>query len=133
MSGAVREKKLNLLFTSAGRRSYLIRFFREALGGEGKIFAANSSPLSTALQEADEAVITPLIYDGSYIPFLLDYCRKHRIDALMSLFDVDLPVLAQHKEAFAAQGTRVLVSDPGFIGICNDKWKTFCFLKERLR
>ncbi len=123
-------KPINILFTSAGRRSYLIRFFREALDGCGKVFAANSSPLSTALEEADEGVVTPLIYDGAYIPFLLDYCREKKIDVLMSLFDIDLPVLARHKAEFEKIGTRVLVSDPDFVNICNDKWLTACFLKE---
>ena len=124
------KKSLHLLFTSAGRRSYLIRFFREALGGQGRIYATNSSRISTALEEADEGAVTPLIYDGGYIPFLLDYCREHEIDALLSLFDVDLPVLAAHKADFEKIGTRVLVSDPALVEICNDKWKTCQFLKE---
>ena len=124
------EKALNLLFTSAGRRSYLIRYFREALGGNGRVIASNSSPLSTALEEADEGVVSPLIYDSGYIPFLLKLCREKKIDALLSLFDVDLPVLAAHKADFAAVGTRVLISDPALIEICNDKWKTCLFLKE---
>lgn len=126
----MKQKPLRLLFTSAGRRAYLIRYFREALGENGRIFAANSSPISTALEAADEGVVTPLIYDDGYIPFLLDYCREKQIDALMSLFDVDLPVLAKHKAEFAAVGTRVLVSDPELVGVCNDKWLTYCFLQE---
>lgn len=124
------QKPLRLLFTSAGRRAYLIRYFQDALKGNGMVFAANSSPVSTALQAADKAIVTPLIYDEAYIPFLLRFCREQKIDALMSLFDIDLPVLAAHKAEFAEIGTRVLVSDPELIGICNDKWKTAQFLKE---
>jgi carbamoyl-phosphate synthase large subunit len=124
------QKPLRFLFTSAGRRAYLIRYFQEALKGNGRVYAANSSPVSTALEAADEGVVTPLIYDDGYIPFLLDYCRKHQIDALMSLFDIDLPVLARHKADFAAVGTRVLVSDPELVDVCNDKWKTCQFLRD---
>ena len=126
----MQQKPLRFLFTSAGRRAYLIRYFQEALKGNGKVFAANSSPVSTALQAADEGIVTPLIYDSAYIPFLLDFCREKKIDALMSLFDIDLPVLARHKKDFAAVGTRVLVSDPDLVDICNDKWKTCLFLKD---
>ena len=101
------QKPLRLLFTSAGRRAYLIRFFQDALKGNGMVFAANSSPVSTALQAADKAIVTPLIYDEAYIPFLLRFCREQKIDALMSLFDIDLPVLAAHKAEFAEKNRQM--------------------------
>ena len=34
---------MNILFTSGGRRSYLIKYFKEALGNQGEIHVANSS------------------------------------------------------------------------------------------
>ena len=118
---------MNILLTSAGRRSYLVNYFKEALNGEGLVHVANSSSLSTAFLYADKTVITPLIYDENYIPFLLDYCKENSIDALISLFDIDLMILAQHKEEFAQIGTRVLVATPESIDICNDKWNTYNF------
>lgn len=121
---------MNILFTSVGRRSYLIKYFKNALKGHGKIFAANSSNLSPAFLEADHTVVTPLIYDDSYISFLLQYCEYNKIDALISLFDIDLPILSQHKKEFEKIGTRVIVSRPEFIEVCNDKWKTYLFLKS---
>lgn len=123
-------ENLNLLFTSVGRRSYLVEYFRAALGGKGKIHVANSSDKSPAFLVADEAVVTPLIYDANYIPFLLDYCKKNEIHAIISLFDIDLPILSQNKEKFAEIGTKVIVSDPEVIHRCNDKWLTFCALNE---
>lgn len=121
---------MNLLLTSVGRRSYLVEYFKEALKGQGKVFVANSTALSPAFLVADESVIVPEIYDSQYIPFLLRYCAEKDIKAIISLFDIDLPILAQHKEDFEKIGTRVLVSDKDFIDICNDKWKTYQFLKE---
>ena len=121
---------MNLLFTSVGRRTYLIKYFRKALGKEGKIFAANSSALSPAFLEADESVVTPTIYDKEYIPFLLKYCKKNSITAIISLFDIDVPVLSNHKKDFEKIGTRVLVSNSEFVEICNDKLKTYNFLIE---
>lgn len=61
---------INILFTSAGRRSYLIQFFKEALDGTGLVHAANSEVLSPAFGVADKSVVSPLIYDVTYIPFL---------------------------------------------------------------
>lgn len=124
-------KNINLLFTSAGRRSYLIEYFRKSLSGSGKVHAANSSGISTALQAADQSVITPLIYDKNYIPFLLQYCRENQITAVIPLFDIDLPVLARHRKYFEEIGTRLIVANPEIVDICNDKWKTFHFLKEK--
>lgn len=122
---------MNLLFTSVGRRGYLIEYFRNALGEcGGKIHVMNSSPLSPVFSIADKATVSPLIYDKNYIPFLLKYCEENCIDALIPLFDIDLPVLSEHQDVFRQIGTRVIVSEPSVISICNDKWKTYAFLSE---
>lgn len=121
---------MNILLTSVGRRSYLVEYFKEALAGRGEVHVSNSSSLNPAFRCADHSVVTPLAYSKEYIPFLLDYCRQHRIVALLSLLDLDLPVLAAHREQFAAIGTRVLVSDAQVIATCNDKWRTYQFLQE---
>ncbi len=121
---------MNLLFTSVGRRTYLLRYFRKALESGDKIYAANSSALSPAFLEADESVVTPVIYDPAYIPFLVDYCRQKKITALIPLFDIDIPVLAQHKDEFREAGTHVITAGAAFAEICNDKWETFAFLRK---
>lgn len=121
---------MNILFTSVGRRSYLVEYFKEALAGEGEIHVMNSSDVSPAFLVADKATVSPLIYDEEYIPFLLKYCENNDIKAIISLFDIDLPILALHKEAFSQIGTTVLVADGELVEKCNDKWKTFLFLKE---
>lgn len=121
---------MNVLLTSVGRRAYMVKFFKDALGQTGQVHVCNSDDLTVAFHYADHAVISPLIYDEGYIPFLLNYCRDNRIDILLSLFDIDLPVLARHRQEFAEIGTRIIVSDASFVDICNDKWKTHLFLKE---
>lgn len=118
---------MNILLTSAGRRTYLVKYFQEALSGNGLVHAGNSV-YSAALQAADKAVITPLIYDSSYIDFLIKYCKKNNITAILSFFDVDLPILAKSKDRFKEAGISAVVSDYGVIHICNDKWETYNFL-----
>lgn len=121
---------MNILFTSVGRRSYLVKYFKEALGDGGQIHVANSSALSPAFQVADHFVVTPLIYEENYIPFLLNYCKENHIYAIISLFDIDLPILSRSKQLFRDIGVTVIVSDRSVIDICNDKWKTYQFLKD---
>ena len=54
----------------------MVKYFKEVLGNDGKVYVCNSDDKSIAFKYADEKVISPLIYDENYIPFLLDYCRK---------------------------------------------------------
>lgn len=121
---------MNVLLTSVGRRAYLVKYFKEVLGNEGEVHVCNSEDLTIAFQYSDKSVVSPLIYDDNYIPFLLSYCKENEIDMVISLFDIDLPVLAKNKESFRKIGTDVIVSDSKIIDICNDKWKAYEFLKE---
>ncbi|MGO2169057.1 hypothetical protein, partial [Pseudoalteromonas sp.] len=121
---------MNILLTSVGRRTYLVEYFKTALEElNGKVHAANSVE-TYALSQADAFTLTPQIYSDTYISFLLDYCKKNDISVIISLFDIDLPILANHKKVFKEQGIDVIVSEPEVIDICNDKWKTYQFLTK---
>jgi len=120
---------MNILLTSVGRRGYIVDYFKAALNGEGEVHAANSI-LTLAMKAADKHVLTPLIYGNDYIEFLINYCRKNNIVALLSLFDIDLLVLAKNEAKFRAIGVRLILAPEESVEICNDKWRTFQFLKE---
>lgn len=119
---------MNILLTSVGRRSYLVQYFKKSVGPNGKIHVANSSSVTPAFQVADFCTEVPLIYSQEYIPFLKKYCKDNSIDAIISLFDIDLPILAAHKAELESVGTKVVVSPCEVIDICNDKWKTFEYM-----
>ena len=121
---------MNVLLTSVGRRAYMVKYFKEVLGAEGQVHVCNSDNKSIAFKYADKKVITPLIYDKNYIPFLVEYCKENKINIIVSLFDIDLLILAKHKMEFQKAGTSVIVSDPKIIEICNDKWITYEFLTK---
>lgn len=121
---------MNILVTSAGRRGYIIEYFKEILKEKGKVYAGNSDTFSPAFYYADEYVVTPLIYDKEYIPFLLDFCKQKDIKIILSLFDIDLLVLARNKEKFEHSGIWVVVSSEAVINICNDKWNTYQFCRK---
>ena len=121
---------MNILFTSVGRRTYLVEYFKEALNGCDEEHVANSDENSPAFLVADKYVVSPLIYDDNYISFLLEYCDKNKINAIISLFDIDLPILSKNKKLFADNGIKVIVSDKRVLDVCNDKYATYIFLKE---
>ena len=118
---------MNILLTSIGRRTYMVEYFKNALKGNGLVFASNSV-LTYSLEQADDYVLTPNIYDGIYIDFLLDYCEKKKINAIIPLFDIDLPILSKNRQRFEANGIKLIVSSEQAVVICNDKWKTYQFL-----
>lgn len=105
----------------------MVQYFKNALHGKGRVFAANST-LTYSLLQADDYAITPAIYDEGYIDFLLEYCKKNKIHAIISLFDIDLPMLSKNRALFETMGVKVLVSGEQAVDICNDKWKTYQFL-----
>jgi len=118
---------MNILLTSAGRRTYMVNYFKEALKGKGLVYASNNT-LTHTLKVADRHVISPSIYDNDYIDFLVDYCKTHGISAVISLFDIDLPILSKNRHVFEKEGIKLIVSNEEAISICNDKWKTKLFL-----
>lgn len=120
---------MNILITSVGRRSYIVKYFKNKLQNNGKVFVSNSSSLTPAFKVADEYTITPLIYSDEYIPFLLNYCINNNIKLIVSLFDIDLYILAINKDKFEKMGIKVIVSDSDLIKKCNDKWLTYKYLQ----
>ena len=117
----------NILFTCAGRRNYLVQYFQRALNGNGMIIAGDASPSAPALAEADIAVTLPRIDEPDYVDTVLSIVRKHSVRAVLSLNDLELPLLAENKKRFAEYDCQVLVSDPGVIDICFDKLETIHF------
>jgi len=115
---------MNILFTCAGRRTYLLKYFKENMSPEDKIVATDMQLSAPALQAADIKIQVPAVYDHKYIDITLDICKKHKIDALLCLNDLELPILAENKAKFEALGVKVIVSDPEVIDICFDKYKT---------
>lgn len=115
---------MNILFTCAGRRTYLLKYFKDNMQPGDKIVATDMQLTAPALQVADVKIQVPAVYDPQYINITLDICKEQKIDALISLNDLELPILAEQKEKFEALGVKVIVSDTQVIEICFDKYKT---------
>lgn len=119
---------MNILLTCAGRRSYMVKYFKNSLGKEGKVFVANSTIDATSMIVSDGAIIAPALYKDEYIDFIKKISLKHEIKLVVSLFDMELPILAKHRSEIENLGIRVAVSSPEVINICNDKIATASFI-----
>lgn len=119
---------MNILFTCAGRRNYLINYFKQVLNGTGMVFAADMQLTAPALVDADIAIQVPGIYDNSYISTLIENIRQHKINAIISLNDLELPILSANRKEIENTGAKLIVSNESVIDIAFDKKKTADFL-----
>jgi carbamoyl-phosphate synthase large subunit len=119
----------NVMLTCAGRRNYLVKFFQEALGDGGQVFASDASATAPALQEADSAFVVPLVKHLDYFDTLLAICQEHQVRLLVSLNDLELPLLARQRARFLEVGTLPVISSPDVVDTCFDKWATAKFLQ----
>ncbi len=126
----------NVLISSAGRRVALLECFREALGRagqdgqDGRVVATDVSRLSSAFHVADAGVLVPRCTSDEFVPAVLEICRRHEIRLVVPTIDTELPVLAAHRDEFAALGITVAVSGPGTVAIGADKVLTHEWLTE---
>ncbi len=115
---------MNILFTCAGRRTYLLKYFKEQLGDDGLIIGADMQLSAPALSAADIKEQVPAVYADNYIDCVLDICHRHNVRAVISLNDLELPILAANRERFETDGITLLVSRQEVIDICFDKYRT---------
>ncbi len=80
------------------------------------------------MQEADKAFLMPEVKAPEYVAVLLDICKTNEIGLLVSLNDLELPILAPACHRFHDIGTIPVVSSPDIIDIAFDKWRTAKFL-----
>lgn len=85
------------------------------------IIGADITDTAPALYFCDEKVRVPRISDSGYIPFLQDYCKTNAVACLIPTIDTDLLALAQARETFERNGTKVLISAFEKVALCRDK------------
>ncbi len=122
---------MNILFCSVGRRCELLKDFRKTLGDKVRLIVTDNSPYAPALEFADVSYQVPLIHDKAYIPMILDICKKEGIDAVTTLIDPEIAILAQHREAFEALGVTVLAPYQKTAALCFDKYEMSKYLTEK--
>jgi len=115
------------MFTCAGRRVALLEAFRRAMAEldvAGKIIATDVSPASAAYVKADIGLLSPSVDSAGYISSLREDVDKHGVGLLIPLTDLDLHLLAKHRDSFKAKGCTVMVGGQESIALCRDKAMT---------
>lgn len=121
---------MNILFTCAGRRTYLLKYFKEQLGSDGYIVATDMQLSAPALTAADIKIKVPAVYAEDYINTTLNICKENGVGAVICLNDLELPILAENKSKFEEIGAFPIVSSKDVIDICFDKYKTAQYVES---
>lgn len=121
----------NVLLSCAGRRHYLATYFRVALEGTGKVVGTDMDLTAPALSVCDVARRVPRVDSTEYLDALEQVIREEKIDMVFSLNDLELEMLARHRDAIEKNtGALLYIPSVETMEICSDKWRTFCFAKK---
>lgn len=114
----------NVLLSSVGRRSYLVQYFRQAIGKHGRVIATNTDEGAPGMSAADVSCVVPAASDARYLDELVRVCVQYEVRMLFSLHDWEAPFIASNLKRFHDVGTIPVVSRPEVIGLCLDKLQT---------
>jgi carbamoyl-phosphate synthase large subunit len=95
--------------------------FRDALNGNGSVFAADITLWAAAMHAADRAFKVPRSDAPHFVDALVSICSDHDVGLLVPSRDEELPVLSAAVSRFEAIGTRVHVPPLEALEACLDK------------
>lgn len=127
---------MRLLFCTLGRRGYIVDYFKQNLPNNSLIVGTSdrndsSTEFTAGFHYCDKNYIVPSIKnEKEYVDTLIEICKKDKIDALLSFYDLDNYVLSKHIDAFKSIGVTPILSSFPVNEICFDKIKTFEFLRQ---
>jgi len=128
---------MNILFTNAGRRTYLIEdalALGQIHGVVPRVFVCDTTHLTASMLVSPDVTtfLTPRVSDSPehYVSVLKHECKKREIDIIIPLMDFELAILADHREHFNAMGTEVVVSSPEVIRSTLDKQLCWYFCEQ---
>ena len=118
-------QKLHLGITSAGRRVELLHSLRtdaRSLNYEIDVTAIDVNPhLSAACAVAEHVHAVPRCTEPDYIEQLLQICSSTGVQILIPTIYTEFQVLAENRDLFAKNGTKIVVSDEEAIRVARDK------------
>lgn len=94
------------------------------------VLAADMDPFASGRFLTDRFFQVPPAKDPGFLSALKDICREQSVDVFLPLVTRELFLLAEHREAFAEFGTRILVSQREAMDQVNDKGRLYDALKE---
>lgn len=117
---------MNILFTAIGKRVQLIKHFKN----EHYVIGVDSGNLAPATYFVDKFYKVPRCNEKNYINWLLDICKREKVNMIVPLYEKEFLKLCDSRALFEEIGTVLLLSHKKIIEICNDKLESYKFFIE---
>jgi len=121
---------MNILILSVGTRNKIVQYFRRTLAGKGSVIVADMQLTAPAIYEADRFYQVPRVTDPVYMDRVFDICKKEKIDAVTTLIDPELSLLAANSEKFKALGVTFIGSSYYLCEMALDKMRMYQWLSS---
>ena len=126
--------EVNILFSSVGRRVELVKEFKKALkelNMKGNLVGIDISENAPAMHFVDKKYLAPKILEEGFIDFVIEICKKERINLIIPIIDRELLLYSENKEYIKEKcGATVMISDIETMEIVRNKIKTCEVLDE---
>ena len=122
---------MNVLLTSVGRRSYLVEYFKAAVGPGGQVICANSRDSAPARRAADHFHLVPESCAPGYVDAIKALCVAHDVRALFSCHDLDTCVLSRRQLELAELPLTAFLPSPEWNEAALDKLLTYRTLNHQ--
>lgn len=123
---------MNLMILSPGRRVDIVEYFKKEFHvNKGFVYTLDITKYSSALYYGDDYFVIEKDFSNldKYINKVIDICISKKVDAVITLIDPELELLAKNKAKFESNGIIPIVSDLETISLTFDKYIFF----EKLR
>ena len=122
---------MNILILSAGTRNKIIQYFKRTVGSKGKVIATDMQLIAPAIYDADKFYQVPRMTEANYLDTIFEICKKEKINAVLTLIDPELSLLAENKDKFAELGVTVIGSSYELCERALDKMQMYRWLSEK--
>ena len=80
----------------------------------------NQNEIATSL-DVDEYYKFPLATNDLYLPFVLDFCIKHKVEYYYAVIDKEVVSISKNRDKFTEINTKLCVANYDFVEICHFK------------
>jgi carbamoyl-phosphate synthase large subunit len=117
------------LLSTVGKRNYIAHYLRESLPEGSLLIGTGSDAYTPGFAACDRAYVVPPISEPGYLDAVRDVCRRELISAILTLSDLDVPVISQIRQELTELGIACFF--PGHETALRfvNKYKTYEYLR----
>ena len=126
------KKTFKILITSAGSVNAVnvIKALKKQNDIRISITSVDADCLSPGFYLSDSYYTVPKVDQINFIPKILEICQKEKIEIILPINSIELPIFSKNKKLIKRAGIKMAVSNPKVYEFTEDKIKTHNFFKK---